>query len=100
MPRHGDSVRLGQVSADSARYCRCMQSTTVKVSVQTRDRIRALGGETYEDTIVEALDAFESNRFWSQAAAADAWRKSLSDHARQAIAAREAELEPAFNGIE
>ena len=30
-------------------------STTIKLSVETRDRIRDLGGDTYEDTIVEAL---------------------------------------------
>ena len=41
----------------SAVYHRYMASTTVKLSVETRDRIRALGGETYEETIVEALDA-------------------------------------------
>jgi len=77
-----------------------MQSTTVKLSVQTRDRIRALGGATYEDTIVDALDALEADRFWSQAAAAVAWRNSLPDHSREAIAAREAEVDAAFEGIE
>ena len=77
-----------------------MASTTVKLSIQTRDRIRALGGDTYEDTIVEALDALEADRFWSQAAAAVAWRTALPDHARAAIAAREAEVDAAFKGIE
>lgn len=77
-----------------------MGSTTVKLSVQTRDRIRALGGDTYEDTIVEALDALEADRFWSQAAAAMAWRNSLSDEARDHIAARDAEVDAAFEGIE
>lgn len=77
-----------------------MESTTVKLSVQTRDRIRALGGDTYEDTIVEALDALDADRFWSQAAAAVAWRNSLSDEARDHIAARDAEVDAAFKGIE
>ena len=44
-----------------------MKPTTVKLSVETRDRIRALGGQTYEDTIVNALDALEADRFWAQA---------------------------------
>ena len=44
-----------------------MKPTTVKLSVETRDRIRALGGQTYEDTIVDALDALEADRFWAQA---------------------------------
>ena len=77
-----------------------MESTTIKLSVQTRDRIRALGGDTYEDTIVEALDALEADRFWSQAAAATAWRQSLSAEARERIAARDAEVDAAFKGIE
>ena len=77
-----------------------MQSTTVKLSVHTRDRIRALGGDTYEDTIVEALDALEADRFWSQAAAATAWRASLPKGDREAIAAREAEVDAAFKGVE
>jgi hypothetical protein len=44
-------------------HSRSTESTTVKVSKATRGRIRALGGDTHEDTIVEALDALESNRF-------------------------------------
>ena len=77
-----------------------MPSTTVKLSVETRDRIRALGGETYEDTIVAALDALEADRFWSQAAAATAWRNSLSDEARGRLIARDAAVDEAFKGIE
>lgn len=77
-----------------------MKTTTVKLSVETRDRIRALGGQTYEDTIVEALDALESDRFWAQADAAAAWRRSLPDHERQRSAVREAEVDAAFDGVE
>lgn len=77
-----------------------MQSTTVKVSVQTRDRIRALGGETYEETIVAALDALETDRFWSRAAEAAAWRNSLSEEARARLAAQDAEIDAAFKGVE
>jgi hypothetical protein len=77
-----------------------MKPTTVKLSVETRDRIRALGGETYEDTIVEALDALEAGRFWEQAESADAWRRSLPDHEREAMRQRVAEVDAAFDGIE
>jgi hypothetical protein len=70
----------------------------VKLSVETRDRIRALGGDTYEDTIVEALDVLEADRFWAQAAAA--WRRTCSDEERERLTAREAEVDAAFDGIE
>ena len=76
-----------------------MKPTTVKLSIETRERIRALGGDTYEDTIVQALDVLEAERFWAQAAAAAAWRRSLPDHDRERLAAREAEVDAAFDGI-
>jgi hypothetical protein len=77
-----------------------MKPTTVKLSIETRDRIRALGGETYEDTIIDALDALESDRFWAQADAAAAWRRSLPEHERQRLAARDAEIDAAFDSVE
>lgn len=77
-----------------------MKSTTVKLTVETRDRIRALGGETYEETIIEALDVLEAQRFWNQADAAAAWRSSLSAVDRERLAARDAEVDAAFDGIE
>lgn len=77
-----------------------MTSTTVKVSVETRERIRALGGATYEETILEALDALETDRFWAQADAAVAWRTNLPDDQRARLRARDAEVDAAFNGIE
>jgi hypothetical protein len=77
-----------------------MASTTVKLSVETRDRIRALGGDTYEATIIEALDLLEADRFWAQADAAASWRGSLNDDERAALVAREAEIDAAFDGIE
>jgi hypothetical protein len=77
-----------------------MASTTVKLSVETRDRIRALGGDTYEETIVEALDVLEEVRFWEQAEAAAAWRRSLPDAERERLRAREAEVDAAFDAIE
>ncbi|MEL7207054.1 MAG: hypothetical protein AAGK32_02285 [Actinomycetota bacterium] len=77
-----------------------MASTTVKLSVETRDRIRALGGETYEATIIEALDKLEADRFWTQAEAAASWRASLTDDEQAALVEREAEIDAAFDGIE
>jgi hypothetical protein len=77
-----------------------MKSTTVKLSVATRDRIRALGGATYEESIVEALDVLEAQRFWAQAEAAAAWRASLPAARRRRLAAEEAEIDAAFDGIE
>jgi hypothetical protein len=76
-----------------------MKSTTVKVSIETRERIRALGGETCDETINEALDALEAERFWSQVDAAVARRNALSDAERAAYDARIAEIDAAFSGI-
>jgi hypothetical protein len=42
-------------------------ATTVKVSEATRDRIRAYGGATHEETIIAALDALDAQSFWAQA---------------------------------
>ena len=76
-----------------------MGSTTIKLSTDTRDRIRSLGGVTYEETIVEALDALEADRFWAQAEAAAAHRALLSSGERDALAAREADVDAAFDGL-
>ncbi len=76
-----------------------MRATTVKLSIETRDRIRALGGDTYEDTIVEALDALEADRFWVRAEAAADWRRSLPGDERRRLAARDAEVDTAFDGF-
>jgi hypothetical protein len=84
----------------SSVYCRYMKSTTVKLTIETRDRIRALGGDTYEDTIVAALDALEADRFWSQADAAASWRAALDDDRRAQLEQRDAAVDTAFEGIE
>ncbi len=76
-----------------------MDSTTVKVSVATRERLRALGGATYEDTISEALDVLEADRFWAQAEAAAAWRAALPVRQQQEIAKSEAAVDQVFDGI-
>ena len=77
-----------------------MASTTVKLSVETRDRLLAYGGETYEATIIEALDALDAERFWTQVDDATAWRHSLSTDDRDRLAARDAVIDAAFDGIE
>jgi hypothetical protein len=45
--------------------------TTMKITRATRDRLRALGteGDSLEDVVVAALDAYESQEFWAQAEA-------------------------------
>lgn len=46
--------------------------TTMKITTATRDRLRALGseGDSLEDVVVAALDAYEAQEFWSAAATA------------------------------
>ena len=46
--------------------------TTMKITSATRDRLRALGaeGDSLEDVVVAALDAYEAQQFWVAAEAA------------------------------
>jgi len=46
----------------------------MKITTSTRDRLRALGadGDSLEDIVVTALDAYESQQFWAAAEAAAA----------------------------
>jgi hypothetical protein len=74
-------------------------ATTIKLSVETRDRIKAMGGETYEDTIIEALDALDKQRFWAQADAYVAWRDALPPEDRAKLDAADAELDRALDGL-
>ncbi|HEV7722469.1 MAG TPA: hypothetical protein VGO60_14350 [Iamia sp.] len=74
-------------------------ATTIKLSVETRDRIKAMGGETYEDTIIEALDALDKQRFWEEADAAMAWRESLPPEERARITEADAELDRVLDGL-
>lgn len=48
--------------------------TTMKISSETRDRLRSLSadGDTLEDVVVTALDVYESQLFWAAAEAAAA----------------------------
>lgn len=74
--------------------------TTVKVSPETRDRLKALSNGPMEATIIEALDLLEAQRFWKQAEVAAAWRQSLPEERRAELAADEAALQAALDGIE
>ena len=55
--------------------------------------------EPYEQTIVEALDALEADRFWAQADAAAAAQRACTDEQRAERAALEAEVDAAFDGV-
>jgi hypothetical protein len=50
------------------------RATTMKISEQTRDRLRALqwDGSSLEDVVVAALDDYEARAFWSVAEASAA----------------------------
>jgi len=76
-----------------------MKDTTVKVSTETRERIKAFGGATHEDTIVEALDALESERFWQEAEAGKKWLDSLSEDERQRLLEEDEAIDALFKGI-
>lgn len=56
-------------------------------------------GRTYEETIVEALDALDARRFWAEAEAYSKWRRDLPAAEREALAREEAEIDGAFDGI-
>lgn len=56
----------------------------MKISVETRDRLRALGdrGDSLEDVVVAALDHYESATFWAAAEAAAAAESQHESAAR------------------
>jgi hypothetical protein len=71
-----------------------MASTTIKVSTETRDRLRDRSGDgTLEDAIVEALDIAEANDFWRQAEEWRSWRDNLQGDELAAVVAQERELD-------
>jgi hypothetical protein len=77
-----------------------MASTTIKLSVETRDRLKELGGDTYEDTIIEALDALDRERFWAQAEAYRRWREALPASERAELEARDAEMDALWDDVD
>jgi len=66
--------------------------TTMKISTATRDRLRALatGGESLEDVVVAALDAYESQQFWAAAESAGA-AETAEERASRRDAERDAD---------
>ena len=76
-----------------------MQSTTIKLSVQTRDRLKAFGGDTYEATVIEALDALDAQQFWTQVDTALEHRGRLSADERARRTLADTEVDAAFDGI-
>ena len=80
-------------------YSRYMDSTTIKLSVHTRDRLKSYGGDTYEATVIDALDALDAQRFWSQVDAALQQRDQVSSEQRERALRAEAEVDAAFDGI-
>ena len=74
-----------------------MPNTSIKVTTETRDRIRDLGGK-YEDTLTEALDLLEAARFWEQAEEGKRWLDSLSDEEQAERRARQDAIDRAFSG--
>lgn len=73
-------------------------TTTMKISTSTRDRLRALGndGDTLEDVVIEALDAYESQRFWVTAERAVASETPEQRAARKLI---ESDVDTWMDGI-
>jgi hypothetical protein len=63
--------------------------TTMKISTATRDRLRSLGaeGDSLEDVVVAALDAYESQQFWAEAEAAGAKETAEQRARRQRVEA-------------
>ncbi len=61
----------------------------MKITTTTRDRLRALGGEgdSLEDVVVAALDAYESRQFWAAAELAAAAETPAERTARKRVEA-------------
>ncbi len=77
-----------------------MDTTTIKVSVETRDRIKSFGGATHEDTIVAALDLLDEQRFWAQADAAAEFVRALPPEEQARRKAETAEIDAAFDALD
>jgi hypothetical protein len=77
-----------------------MSTTTIKVSVATRDRIKSFGGSTHEETIVEALDLLDKEHFWAQADAADAYLRALPSEEQERRKAEVAAIDADFDALD
>ena len=72
--------------------------TTMKISTATRDRLRthAASGESLEDVVVHALDAYEAAQFWARA---EAWAADETPTERAERKASEAEWDALADGL-
>lgn len=73
--------------------------TTIKLSTAVRDRIKSYGGETYEHTIVEALDALDEVHVAARIDAYARWRASLTEEQQLQLDARDARIDAAFDAV-
>ena len=84
----------------TATYTRGMADavTTMKITTATRDRIRthAATGESLEDVVVHALDAYEAAQFWARA---EAWAAAETPTERAERKASEAEWDAQLDGL-
>ncbi len=76
-----------------------MAVTTVKVSTETRDRIRSFAGPTLEHTINEALDALEAADFQRRADRYAAWRRDLPEQQRRRLDDQDRELDAVVEAL-
>ena len=72
--------------------------TTMKITTATRDRLRthASTGESLEEVVVHALDAYESAQFWARA---EAWGAAETPTERAERKASEAEWDALMDGL-
>ena len=70
----------------------------MKITRATRERLRALGadGDSLEDVVVAALDAYESQQFWAQAEAAAAAESAEQRTERKRV---EAQVDAWMDGL-
>lgn len=70
----------------------------MKITSATRDRLRAHAsdGESLEDVVVHALDAYEAAQFWAQA---ERWAAAETPPDRAERKASEAEWDAQMDGL-
>ncbi len=92
---------MGDLAAASRSVYRgYMETTTIKVSVETRDRIKSFGGATHEETIVAALDLLDEKHFWAQADAAGAYLRALPAEEQSRRKAEVAAIDADFDAVD
>ena len=76
-----------------------MAATTIKLSTETRDRLKALDRPTYEDAVIEALDLLEAEDFWRQADEALVRFEQLPSDVKVRYAAESEAIDRDFGGL-